>query len=137
MRAVVNNLMASLLLIQVSTGWCWHGADGCADCHDPTVQRVAATIGCEDDHCKSYEHRDESPDPCRDESECHGVCTYVPSHETRLDMAQLAVSFDIMPFALIVADHGILSGTTWERASHFDFSEPPLRLHLLHQLLLI
>jgi len=61
----------------------------------------------------------------------------VAPQETRIDMSQAAASFDIAALVLTEADHHLSSAIAWERACHFAISEPPLRLHLLHQLLLI
>ena len=57
--------------------------------------------------------------------------------ETRIDTAQVTLPFDIAPIVLAGADHQFLSAIAWELACYFGASEPPLRLHLLHQLLLI
>jgi len=61
----------------------------------------------------------------------------VAPQETRLDTPQVALPFDIAPVVMAGADHQFLTAFAWERACHFGVSEPPLRLHLLHQLLLI
>jgi hypothetical protein len=61
----------------------------------------------------------------------------VAPQETRLDTAQTVLSFDIAAIVLTGADHQLTSAVAWERACHFGATEPPLRLHLLHQLLLI
>lgn len=136
MQAVVSNLMASLLLIQPVTGWCWHAPDDCANGRCSTVLRVAAKCSCQDSRCKPCRHSDDSSAPCG-KSECQGFCTYVASQETRIDMSTAAVSFNIAAILLTQAGHQLTSAIAWERACHFAISEPPLRLHLLHQLLLI
>lgn len=136
MQAVLSNLMASLLLIQAVTGWCWHAPNDCANCAHSTVHRVARTCSCRD-QCKPCEHSEGSPAPGGSKGKCHGFCTYVAAQETRIDMSQATVSFNMAAIVLTELDRQLTSAIAWERACHLAVSEPPLRLHLLHQLLLI
>jgi hypothetical protein len=61
----------------------------------------------------------------------------VAPQETRLDTVQLALSCDFAPIFLAGANHQFTSAVAWERACHLVASEPPLRLHLLHQILVV
>lgn len=137
MQSLLCNLTASLLLIQAVTGWCWHAPDGCAKCHDCSTHAFTSTSCCQDRHCKPSEQHEIPLDPCDGQSECQGLCTYVALHETRLDTAQLALSCDFAPIFLVGANHQLTLAVAWERACHLVASEPPLRLHLLHQILVV
>lgn len=138
MQAVLSNLMAALLLVQVFTGWCDRSfSDGrqaaCTGCHQHNSN---SNEGC---HCaqRNVDQRGNSPcGPCNNR-ECHGVCTYVPAQQTHYDTA---------PTASQIGAAAIIPYTVRLRCGSQQFdtclgnpadSEPPLRLHLLHQILLI
>ena len=127
MHAVLSKLMASLLLVQALTGWCCHRPGG-ANLAVPTTHVVACCSHC----CQPRPaQRPVLPVKCQ---QCSGVCTYVPTQKMQIDGPQLIVPVDVVP-ALAAVDFSLASRFTRLRGP--SDLEPPLRLHLLHQILLV
>jgi hypothetical protein len=136
MRALVPNLTAVLLVIHAMIGCChhhWHGDDEVA----------AASISVS--HCSCCSHQRATHDaskvpgePCNGERECHGVCSYIPTQRMQLGASAGGIDFRL---AIVTPVHtsGRIAAAA-ERLDQLDAvddSPPPLRLHLLHQILLI
>ena len=136
MRTLVSNLTAALLVIHAMIGCChhhWHQDDESA----ATSTGVACCCCC-DHHDHSHGTSEAPNQPCNGERECHGVCTYIATPRTSLAAATLGVDLD---FAAVIPVHGgspfAAATTLWNQLQVCDDSPPPLRLHLLHQILLI
>lgn len=116
-----------MLLLQALTGWCCHRPYD-VNLGTPTAQQVALCTDC----C----HHPSPQPPVRPANcpKCMGVCTYVPPQKTLIDSPQLTVLCDVTA-AIGVADFARTSrpDRPWGQLT----PEPPLRLHLLHQILLI
>ena len=87
--------------------------------------------------CCKHRHESESKlpqKPCKGHGECQGICTYLVPQKVQIDSPQAFAPFDLVA---IVADTQIASAARWELACCQIEIEPPLRLHLLHQTLLI
>jgi hypothetical protein len=69
--------------------------------------------------------------------ECRGFCTFVPAPTTQIDSPQDHVALDVVVDVVAVLDGQVLSSGSWELLGARHDHAPPLRLHLLHQLLLI
>lgn len=136
MRAVSSSLMVGLLIIQAVSGWCWHPARNCTGL-ESSVAPVAWTIRCCDGDCEGAREREPSQDPCKCRLECSGVCTFVPPEKTQIDAPQLVVGFDHLAVSPALTDSQAVSAFWTEVARGRSELEPPLRLHLLHQILLI
>lgn len=133
MPAILTNLLTGLLLFQAVSGWC---------CHRPcdVSGTCAATEVTSDDHhcCRKCEH--ETPaaptdEPCQCD-DCLGFCTYVAEKQVELDAADL---FSLV-VTLAIADHGLAFESPVAEGRYFApglQEAPPLRLHLLHQIMLI
>ena len=136
MRAFSSILMASLLLIQAVSGWCWHPARDCTGL-GLSAAPVAWTVRCCNCDREGAKEEEPSQAPCRCRLECSGICTYVPPVKTQIDAPQLVVDFDHLAISPALADSQAVS-TNWTQVA-YGASElaPPLRLHLLHQTLLI
>ena len=132
MHAVVSSVMSVVLLIHTAVGCCLHHARclefTCASSSEPIKP-------C----CQHRRHDTESrpTNPCGSKVECQGTCTYVAPEKVRIAGQPLVASFDLpamLPAGL--ATHAVT-------AFGFEFGHlplagaPPLRLHLLHQSLLI
>lgn len=136
MRAFSSFLMAGLLTIQAVSGWCWHPARDCTGLETSTVP-AAWTVKCCDGDCEGAHEGEPSQDPCECRLECSGICTFVPPEKTQIDAPQLAVCFDHLAVCPALADSQAVS-TNWTQVTYGASElEPPLRLHLLHQTLLI
>lgn len=129
MQALFTHLTAGLLLVQVLTGWCWRCAVESPACTSHT--QPASRCCCDP---KPEEHQPEAPANCP--RECQGVCVYVAPSGGHVDFSLLDSSLD---FGVIATDlsHSQFSVAYWERIGEVSPPRTPLRLHLLHQLLLI
>lgn len=146
MRALVSNLVALAMILHAVLGCCWHHA------HETTspvsIAEVDAQPAVTVKHCCCHSHQveelaqqdnhrsetDAPAEPCR--APCGEKCQYVVVSRVQLDSPVAWHSFDLLPSV----DQPILSpGLTTLTFESGDASvdPPPLRLHLLHQLLLI
>jgi hypothetical protein len=134
MQAFVSKLMITLVLAQAVSGWCCHRPCHCLEgeaaeasseitacdcCHDES-HAVAALHAAT--HCQCHE--------------CLGFCTYVARAKSQVLRPAAASVFDL------VATIPGPANTRWSlelRAGSRepDLLGPPVRLHLLHQSLLI
>jgi hypothetical protein len=65
------------------------------------------------------------------------VCIYVPSQKVQLDSPELIVPLDFVAVLTAFSDMQQASTAPWEISRGPTAVSPPLRLHLLHQILLI
>lgn len=133
MQALHCNLMACLLLIQAVTGWCCYSSSAIAHARVPKV--VAETNAC----CRQCEKRAPRPQPlkpCKCD-ECLGICTYLPVEKATVDRSELVIPLDVIVIdsALIGTDNRCTTTAKWP--CEHSKPAPALRLHLLHQSLLI
>jgi len=136
MQAVFSSLLAGLLLIQALTGWCDRSPLNCASSNADAACSIEETACCQHDCCPAGE-TDSPADPCSGSGECHGICIYVSSPETRIDTTQIALPIDFMAILPASVDFHVVSALALDSVWHSAISEPPLRLHLLHQIILI
>ena len=136
MQAVFSNLLAGLLLIQALTGWCDRSPHACASCRPVTADLVQIDDCCRHDACPVGETGSPT-DSCPSKTECHDICIYVPSQEMRIDTTQVALPVSFMAAMSATADAEIVASLSLDTLWHYAISEPPVRLHLLHQIILI
>jgi hypothetical protein len=134
MRAAFSSLVSLSLLIHAVLGCCWHHA------HAGELLSSRASVADEpSDCCHHGAHPAEhpAPGPCNDSPHCEGICSYLPAPKSLIDMPQLVAPSDfaaILPAATDATLSAMLAG---DRVIDLDGIKPPLRLHLLHQHLLI
>lgn len=138
MQAVVSSLTAVLLFIHTVFGCCWHHAHVC---QQQPIAAAATTAGC----CQHRHHHEgpqqsesnphEQPGNCQ--VNCHGTCNYTVPQKVRVDSPLSIASIDLWPTAGALCQSHLVSAIAWEAAGLQPLPEQPLRLHLLHQLLLI
>lgn len=131
MQAVLSHLLASLLLIQALTGWCWH----CP--HDTCSDQVAEAKNSSTCCCHESRQHDDSTIPEQCPRECQGFCVYVSSVDTQVDLLQLDISFHCQVQVIDSLLAASPAPVAWDRIVDSVDSRPPLRLHLLNQSLLI
>jgi hypothetical protein len=135
MRALVSNLTALLLIVHAMIGCCHHHWHSAAECGPETT--FAATCECCPHHFDLTDADHQPGEPCSGALECQGVCKFLPSSRVQLDCSddegdcQLVAVVDSL--AAIDAIHHV---NVSRRASPRD-ALPPIRLHLLHQRLLV
>jgi hypothetical protein len=130
MQAVLCKTMAALLFVHAAFGCCWQRANVWNQCAS-APQRHAC---CK--HEGGQSHQDQQPTkPCK--QECQGVCTYLRAEKVQIDASQVVAPFEFVAFSPTLAGSRLSTVKFWEVAGSPSGSEPPLRLHLLHQILLI
>jgi hypothetical protein len=137
MRAFLSNLTALLLIVHAMFGCCRHHWQSDTECAAATTICAESAPGC--GHCCCSHDEDEQPsEPCSGGLECQGVCTYLPTSKTVVDASAANNAFDFAAIAATLLDGRLaVSVSPWARAHAPDDSPPRLRLHLLHQSLLI
>lgn len=132
MQAILTNVMASVLFVHAALGCCWHCASCCTGCENSVSAASGSTC------CGHHQQTPKQPQtPCKCPLECHRVCIYVPTHRAPVEGPQLTASFDIVVNTCTLWRSQLAVSPSWERTREPLAAEPPVRLHLLHQLLLI
>ena len=133
MHSFVTNLTAAALLTHALVGCYGHHPLSCLQCEN--VATVAASPCCHHDHDAPAESQSPA-EPCECLLTCHG-CVTLPPQKTQIDAAPIAATFDLAVVDQMADGQlfGAFSG--WERREIHSAHQPPLRLHLLHQSLLI
>jgi hypothetical protein len=164
MQTLLTILTALSLATHAMAGCCWHHAHSCACDGLSEVASAEAESCCQ--HCSQAEHKqhadsqvghshncdahpnvchsavehDESsapPAPCDCKIECHGTCTYLPPEKSPVDSAADGPAFAQPVVALLDNSSTDLLSANWEWLTDPVESAQPLRIHLLHQVLLI
>jgi hypothetical protein len=138
MQAFVSKLMAILVLSQAVSGWCCHRPCHCLD-GEAAESSADAFDGCGHSDCCHDDHESlilNASSHCQCH-ECQGFCTYVSGAKLQIARPHTAVGFDAA-LTTAAAAQTQLAATQWSQTTatrvHLG---PPLRLHLLHQSLLI
>ena len=133
MRAAFSSLVSASLLIHAVLGCCWHHA------HAGELLSSESVAGEPRDCCHHgaapAEHP--SPSPCNDGPHCEGICTYLPAPKSLIDMSQFLALSDFAAILSVASDLPLSAMPAVERFVDPRGFKPPLRLHLLHQHLLI
>jgi hypothetical protein len=136
MNAILSILTAAALFIHAAMGCCWHHTHHCGH-GDATTAGVSQPVQC----CKHHhpaQHGKQPADPCKCKVECHGVCIYLPTQKTHIDAPRIVIPFNHVAVIPALADtHHLSAPFRLDGTGGALESEPPLRLHLLHQILLI
>ncbi len=126
--------MAGTLLLHAAMGCCWSHLHACTQCENEAT--VCAESCCPHetaDHSQDHQSH-HTPSPCH--SQCHGVCTYLPVQKTHLDAPDMAAPFDFAAPVIAAVDSQRNDLLSWEQG-RLVAAGPPVRLHLLHQLILV
>jgi hypothetical protein len=127
--------MSAVLLLHAALGCCWHHAHKCDGCETASVESSAdhcEHAGCHEQHGSGCH---QNPSPCKCRVECQGVCTFLPPGKVLIDLVPLVSSLDVTNVAFRGGDLSSARYAAWSGCC--PNLEPPLRLHLLHQSLLI
>jgi hypothetical protein len=135
MHTFLSGLLAIALSVHALFGCCWHRAYSDPLCDHAIASVIAPAECCE--HPNMPVDRNLPQTPGNHQRDCQGVCTYLPTQKTQLDVPTVFESLDLVATPTGNFD-GQLSALGVTGVAHHPRSfEPPLRLHLLHQLLLI
>ena len=129
MRALFSSLVATSLLIHAAIGCCWHHAHVDTCCDDSQVEQPVDADG----HHHG-EQGDHSHGPCKDH--CQGTCHYLPVQKAQVDTLVLHTPLDFAAVVPATCDVHVVALLHADR-THESAAEPPVRLHLFQQLLLI
>jgi len=133
MHAVLCKLMAALLFVHGAFGCCWHHA------HAWEFRDGATASTAQHHHCCKHEspadHSQQPTKPC--EQKCEGVCTYLPVQKVQVDSPDLTAPAEFLAITPMPAGSDLSVASFWELGGGPVPLGPPLRLHLLHQILLI
>jgi len=135
MRAVVSSLMVALLAIQTVFGCCWHHSHWHLHGHS-SLAREAEPVKCCQHHHQESESQP-SPEPCNHHDECRGLSAYLLPQKVQIDASHSVPAFDMATSVASLAEDQIACPFLWGDVGCSHAIEPPLRLHLLHQTLLI
>ncbi len=128
-HTVLPHLLASLLLIQSMTGWCWRCPH---DTCPKVLSQAAGQITC---HCHEHSKSEKPKTPDNCPRECQGFCVYASTSDTNVELPHFDPTVDSAVIAPLLG--GFSTHVSWELVSNSVDSRPPLRLHLLNQSLLI
>ena len=138
MRILVTLVSSSTLLAHVLLGCCWHHPHSAhreqPTGTEPQAHVVAATCGHQHD---GHSHHGEAPRPTRSGDCEQADCVFLAEAKSKCPVDALAMPYDI-PSAARSDVMGSTRGAAW-RAGRELFGDPgpPVRRHLLHQVLLV
>lgn len=134
MRLVISNLLAIVLLFQALTGVCCYHVCNCGQDALESKPAVESSHCCHS-HCHDGQESDHQQAPSNHQH-CLGFCTYVAPPKVQVDcplLPSLSASSELC--AVLTQMAGSCTGH-YELIA-YPVAEPPLRLHLLHQIILI
>lgn len=134
MRAVFSSLVAASLLIHAAIGCCWHHAHDAECGNEACAEQTASTDGGQHDDCDSSSGHGDHHAPCK--GHCEGTCHYLSVQKTQVEVIAPHLPLDFAAVIPATCDVHVAALVHAER-SYESVAEPPLRLHLLHQILLI
>jgi hypothetical protein len=141
MRGCLSSLTAAMLALHTLLGCCWHHAHCCTqECGSAVCIESPSPDGCQgdraDDSCAATSSVGHGHHGHHGRHECQGgTCTFMGPN--RVNWQQSSLSFDALPAVLSPINGAAVAEV---RAKPFfgpDAFLPPLRRHLLDQVLLI
>jgi hypothetical protein len=133
MRVVVSCIMAVLLLLQAVTGICCACKCDCPHAASSIANPQPTHACC---HCRNEQSKHVPAHvPCKG-SHCLGVCTYVQSSKVQIENVWHCAAIDSPDVSAISLQLLTLHSNRCDELL-VNVAEPPLRLHLLHQIILI
>ena len=137
MHPIFSSLFAAALLGHALLGCCWHHAYRCVRC-ETTAAEVSPAMACCRHHADEHQRTDQVPaGPCKCHFECCGPCTYLPTPKAPTEKHGSDSPIGIVPPSSALTAHLDAASAVGQFAGSPGHAEPPLRLHLLHQILLI
>jgi hypothetical protein len=138
MRRFVCTLTAVTLLVHALVGCCRHHDHRGVSCE--TVECCDSVVAgcCHEEHAAESHHDHQPLAPCDCKLQCKTFCISLPPEKTLLDAGHSTPGVD----TVAVESNATASCPTlvagWRDGLRaFRLSKPPLRLHLLHQVILI
>ena len=148
MHAAISSLIAASLLLHAALGCCRHHAHEGLGCTPGVWNRAAETGACCHEHDdpaagdageyangNSDEHAPAAP--CRGDSTCQGVCTYLPPQKSQLQLPLFPTLLAFVPTPCVLAETSQRTSPAWLDALFCTGAAPHVRLHLAQSVLLI
>ena len=150
MRTLVTYLVAAALTLHMLLGCCWHHAhESSVIASEPKqAQKIEAPVPVSPKRCCCHRHQPkvlvQESEPSKDKQDaprdrpesCGQKCSFVTTNRVQVDQV-----LDIAPlsFLSVVVSVESANGLTYIRLESrgVPAAPPPVRIHLLHQLLLI
>jgi hypothetical protein len=137
MRRLLSGLTAATLLVHALVGCCRH-YEFCHTSGEPAECCESLADGCCHDEHAADCHHDERPfAPCDCKLQCMKLCVSLPPEKTLVAAGKSAPYIAIVPNVSATAVIQPSAGAFRESIRTSRASEPPLRLHLLHQIILV
>lgn len=143
MRFICCNLMSALLFMHALLGCCWHHAHGESCCSKPAPDRASVAkheSHCSHKHCsRSSENAPQQQEPAEpsEHEDCPGACNFLPIVKTQVDTESGMMVQSFVAYIAWAAKSDVPSQYSARSESGSAILCLPLRLHLLHQILLI
>lgn len=141
MQTVFCNLMAASLFIHALLGCCWHHAHAQSCCSKQETKVSERVTGCSHGHSCGHSadksHQKQKPAEPHQHKDCPGSCTFLSVAKTQVDCHSPLSPLPFAAFVPFVAEVGATFHVSADRVTDESGPPPPLRLHLLNQILLI
>jgi hypothetical protein len=133
MRTIFCSLLSTSLLVHAVLGCCRHQTDEADGNGALRASHLADRDSCHEDDTKPCGN--DSHSPCK-HPHCQGMCNYLPAQKSQVQKAQLHLRFDL-PYVVNGIERQRVATSSWTLAIGPCSPQPPVRLHLLHRILLI
>jgi hypothetical protein len=146
MRKFFSISMAVWLLVLAVTGWCCHQPCECAHAapEAPTLAHSVRCcsslwqpVACAEDCCNDTHDPSPPCTPCKDHTQCLGVCIYLPTKASPVEGKLLLATFYVGSLDSSPIGMQVIAALCCGWTSEFVGPAPPSRLHVLHQVFLI
>jgi hypothetical protein len=140
MNTFLSNLTALALFIHTLFGCCWHHAHAAGAACDATATKIHSADCCchqaQGQGANSPGTDTSQSEPCKCRPQCRGACSWLPVKKVAFDAPAALAFHDPGTAPTPLLDHPPGDVLTWLRPELVP-AGLPLRLHLLHQVLLI
>jgi hypothetical protein len=139
MQALVSKLMVGLVLAQAVSGWCCHRPCHCLDGEAAEIS-LAGIDDCGHDECCHEDAHAASAFHASSHCQCHeclGFCTYLSGAKLQIARPHTIVGPDAIATTIGTSQTQLAATHSSQLSSAIIHLGPPVRLHLLHQSLLI
>jgi hypothetical protein len=132
MHTIFCSLLSVSLLFHAVLGCCRHPSDDAEANDTSAISHLADDDCCETDGTKADGNGHHGP--CKD-SHCHASCNYLPAQKSQIEKSRSYETFD----AACCSDAPRYWQPCGQNLAAFTrhVLQPPIRLHLYHQILLI
>jgi hypothetical protein len=138
MRAIVSNLTAAMLIVHALVGCCGRHDCDVTTCNRSEISDSLAAGCCHHDHAPPSQEDERPIGPCDCTLNCKALCFSLPPEKTLLDAGLSVLCLDVVNTAS--------SATALDASMVLCYCDatrawrgpaPPVRLHLLHQILVV